>query len=160
MSIRTVNDAGIKLIQDFEGCILTPYLDPVGIVTIGIGHALVDHGAFLRGVEGMVAAKTLYPLPITLAQAHLLLQADLADSAHHVQNLVIVPLTDNQFAALTSFAFNVGSGNLASSTLLRHVNTRDFPAAAAEFPKWNHSAGKVLAGLTRRRQAEAALFLA
>lgn len=68
------------------------------------------------------------------------------------------PTTQNQFDAMVSFAYNVGLGNLNSSTLLRKHKARDYAGAAAEFARWNKAAGKVLAGLTRRRAAEAALY--
>ncbi|MCY1305462.1 Lysozyme RrrD [compost metagenome] len=70
-----------------------------------------------------------------------------------------VPLSQGQFDALASFVFNLGSGNLQCSTLLRKLNAKDYAGAADEFPRWNKAGGKVLAGLTRRRAAERALFL-
>jgi lysozyme len=66
--------------------------------------------------------------------------------------------TQHQFDALVSFAYNVGTGNLTSSTLLKKHRARDFEGAANEFLKWNKAAGKVMAGLTRRRAAERALY--
>jgi len=66
--------------------------------------------------------------------------------------------TQHQFDAMVSFAYNVGVGNLQSSTLLRKHKAGDYAGAAAEFAKWNKAAGKVMAGLTRRRAAEAALY--
>ena len=71
---------------------------------------------------------------------------------------VKVPLNPNQFGALTSFTYNLGAGNLRSSTLLRKLNAGDYAGAAAEFARWNKAGGKVLKGLTRRRAAERALF--
>jgi lysozyme len=69
-----------------------------------------------------------------------------------------VPLKQHQFDALVSFAYNVGVGNLRSSTLLRKLNAGDYDGAALEFHRWNRSKGKVLPGLVRRRAAEALLF--
>ncbi len=166
--IREINQAGLDLIKGFEGIPdgdpttvnLDPYLDPVGIWTIGWGHAIRDGSAFLRGKENKKRAFALYPGGLTLQQAEALLRADLLDSCRDVQALVKVKVNDNQFAALVSFAYNCGTGNLARSTLLRLLNAGDATGAAAEFGKWNKSGGKVLAGLTRRRAAEADLFKA
>lgn len=165
--MREINRAGLDLIKDFEGTAdgdpttvnLDPYLDPVGIWTIGWGHAIVVDTAFLRGRENRARARALYPGGITVAQAEDLLRADVLDTARDVESLVKASISDNQFGALVSFAFNVGSGNLKRSTLLRLTNARDFEGAGAEFPKWNKAGGKVLKGLTRRREAEAKLFL-
>jgi lysozyme len=164
--LRDINKAGLELIKSFEGIPdgdpttvkIDPYLDPVGIWTIGWGHAISLGGRFLRGKENRKAARDLYRGGITLEQAEQLLRADLLDACRDVAAVVKVPLSDNQFAALVSFAFNCGCTNLAKSTLLRKLNQRDYAGAAAEFTRWNKSAGKVLAGLTRRRAAEAALF--
>jgi lysozyme len=75
-----------------------------------------------------------------------------------VLKLVKVPLEQREFDALVSFAFNCGSGNLAKSTLLKKINAGDKDGAASEFLKWDRAGGKVLRGLTRRRNAERALF--
>ena len=93
-----------------------------------------------------------------MPQAEDLLRNDLHATSIPVEGLVRVSVTDNQFAALVSFAFNVGVNNLRNSTLLRKVNAGDFAGAALEFGKWNKAGGRVLAGLTRRRAAEATLF--
>jgi lysozyme len=164
--VRGINQAGLELIKSFEGILdgdpttvnIDPYLDPIGIWTIGWGHAISVGGKFLRGKENRKAARDLYPGGITLEQAEQLLRGDLLDTCRDVAALVKVPLTDNQFAALVSFGFNVGCGNLGKSTLLRKLNGKDYAGAAAEFARWNKAGGKVLGGLTRRRAAEAALF--
>jgi hypothetical protein len=77
-----------------------------------------------------------------------------------VERLVKVPLNQNQFDALVSFAYNCGEGNLGKSTLLRRLNAGDYKGAAAQFAAWNKGGGQVLKGLVRRRAAEAALFRA
>ena len=74
--------------------------------------------------------------------------------------MIHVPLTENQKAALQDFVYNVGATAFASSTLARKLNLGDTPGAADEVPKWNHAGGVVLAGLTKRRAAEQALFIA
>ena len=164
--VREISQAGLNLIKSFEGIPdgdpttvnIDPYLDPIGIWTIGWGHAISVRGQFLRGKENRKAARDLYPGGITLGQAEQLLRGDLIDTCRDVASLVRVRVSDNQFAALVSFCFNVGRGNVAKSTLLKKLNERDYATAAAEFGKWNKAGGKVLAGLTRRRAAEAELF--
>jgi lysozyme len=164
--LREINQAGIDLIKSFEGLEdgdpttvnLDPYLDPVGIWTIGWGHAIAVGGSFLRGKENKARAFALYPGGLTRQQAEALLRADLINTCRDVQAAVKRQINENQFAAMVSFAFNCGCSNLNKSTLLRLVNEGNFEAAVNEFVKWNKSGGKELAGLTRRRKAEAELF--
>nr|WP_217645904.1 lysozyme [Paracoccus homiensis] len=92
------------------------------------------------------------------SEADEILRRDLGRYEADVARLVKVPLNENQHAALVSFTYNLGAGNLGSSTLLRKLNAGDYAGAAAEFPRWNKAGGKVLAGLTRRRKAEQTLF--
>mgnify|MGYP002075963031 CR=1 FL=1 len=137
------NLAGINLIKSFEGLRLYAYKDSVGVLTIGHGHT-----------------KNVRPgMTITQKQAEDFLRADLGYFENAVKKLVRVHLTDNQFAALVSFCFNLGEGNLAKSTLLRKLNAGDTRGAAEEFLKWNKAGGKPLVGLTKRRAAERELFL-
>lgn len=140
---RTINAEGLRLIKDSEGLRLSAYQDSVGVWTIGYGHTATAQ----RGQT------------ITEAEAEQLLQADLRRFEDGVRELVRVPLTDNQFAALVSFAFNLGLGALAESTLLRKLNAGDYQGAAAEFPRWVHAGGKQLPGLVTRRGRERQLFL-
>jgi lysozyme len=165
---REINQAGLDLIKSFEGIPdgdpstvnLDPYVDPVGIYTIGWGHAIKWGNNFLRTStpNAKAIAKQLYPNGLTLQEAETLLRNDLHATSIPIEGLLKVPVSDNQFAALVSFAFNVGVNNLRSSTLLKKVNARDFAGAALEFAKWNKAGGKVLKGLVRRRAAEAMLF--
>lgn len=139
------SERGLEFIRDHEGCVLAAYPDPgTGGEpwTIGVGHT-----------GGVKPGDTC-----TEAQAMAWLAEDVRDAEDAVNRLVKVPLTQDQFDALVSFAFNVGAGNLGGSTLLKLVNAGDFDGAAAQFPRWNRAAGQVLAGLTKRRLAEAALF--
>ena len=166
--MRDINDVGLELVKSFEGIPdgdpttvkIDPYLDPIGIWTIGWGHAIRVGADYLRGKENRKAAMDLYPGGITKEQAEQLLRGDLMDACRDVESLVDVDLTDNQFGALVSFTFNLGRGNLAKSTLLKKLNAGDYSSAAAEFPKWNKAGGKVLKGLVARRAAEAELFQA
>lgn len=140
---RRINAAGLQLIKDFEGLRLAAYRDAVQIWTIGYGSTYnVKPGD-----------------RITIEQAEQRLQRDLELFERGVAGLVSAPLTDNQFAAVVSLSFNVGLGNLKKSTLLKLLNQRKYPEAAAEFPRWNRAGGQVLAGLSRRRKAEQELFL-
>ncbi|MDE6314164.1 MAG: glycoside hydrolase family protein [Lachnospiraceae bacterium] len=137
------SEAGRKLIQQFEGCRLQAYRDCVGVLTIGYGHT------------GDVAAGQV----ITQQRADELMVKDLERFERGVERCVTVPLTQEQFDALVSFSYNLGTGSLQKSTLLRKLNGKDYQGAAQEFVKWNKAGGKVLAGLTRRREAEKAMFL-
>lgn len=135
---------GIDLIKEFEGTVLKVYKDAVGLPTIGIGHLIKKGEVFTT---------------LTQQQAEELLAKDLKQFEEGVSTSVKVALTQNQFDALVSFAFNLGIGNLNSSTLLKKLNVGDIQGAADQFPRWNKAGGKTLAGLTRRRLAEKELFL-
>jgi len=137
------SDQGLALTEQFEGLQLTAYQDPVGVWTIGYGHTGPDV------VPG---------LTITQEQASDLLLQDVSGAVAAVNRLVTIPLTQNQFDALVDFTFNVGQGNLASSTLLRELNAGNTAGAAAQFLVWVYAKGVELPGLVTRRQAEAALF--
>jgi lysozyme len=143
-SERKTNDRGVALVKHFEGVRLRAYRDPVGILTIGYGHTGADVHS------GLV---------ISLEQAEEILRFDLRRFERGVTGLVKVPLNDNQFAALVSFAFNLGVGALGRSTLLKKLNAGDYKGAYLEFGKWTRAGGRVLPGLVRRRAAEAQLFL-
>ena len=136
------------LARQFEGCVLHPYQDPGGIWTIGYGATWL-----LDGSE--VTADTA---PITQAQADAMLEKQMADFLRDVDGLVTVPLNPNQAGALADFAFNLGAGALAQSTLLRLLNAGDYAGAAGQFPLWVHQGDQVLPGLVRRRRAERYLF--
>lgn len=144
---RHINAAGFQLIKDFEGLRLKAYPDPgTGGApwTVGFGHTGPDVK------PGLV---------ITMDRANELLAADLAKFEDFVTNHAGT-CTDNQFAALVSFAYNCGPQNLAESTLLRMHRDGQYGTAAMQFTRWNKAAGRVMAGLTRRRAAEAALYSA
>ena len=147
--MRELNQAGLSLIEQFEGCKLKPYLDVAKIPTIGIGTT--------KYPDGM--AVTMNDPPITEAQARSFLKSHLEGDCKAVSGLVKVTLNDNEFAALVSFTYNVGRNALASSTLLKKLNSGDRQGAADQFLKWDHAGGVVVAGLTRRRKAERELFL-
>jgi lysozyme len=140
-----VSEKGLDLIRSSEGLRLTAYLCPAGKLTIGYGHTGPDVKA------GMT---------ITKDQANQLLIQDTKKFADAVNEMVTVPITQNMFDALVSFTYNLGPQNLRDSTLLKKLNAGDKQGAADEFLKWNKSNGKVLDGLTARRESERELFLA
>lgn len=140
---RRINDEGLALIKQWEGLRLTAYRCAAGVLTIGYGST----GPHVT--EGM---------KITKAKAEKLLLKDLERFEAAIERLVTVPLNDNQFAALVSWAFNVGEGAVAKSTLIRKLNAEDYDAVPGELARWNKAGGKVLAGLSNRRAAEAGLW--
>ncbi|HIC2038751.1 lysozyme [Enterobacter soli] len=142
------SDKGIALIKEFEGCKLTAYQDSVGVWTIGYGWTQPVDGTPIRA--GMT---------IKQETAERLLKTGLVSYESDVSRLVKVGLSQGQFDALVSFTYNLGARSLSTSTLLRKLNAGDYAGAADEFLRWNKAGGKVLNGLTRRREAERALFL-
>ena len=142
------NAAALRLITRFEGFSPKPYRCPAGVWTIGYGATRTPLGARVDEDTGVVTRK----------QAMAWLMTTLKRTERAVGRLIAVPLTDNQFGALASFTYNVGSGNLAASTLRAKLNRGDVQGAAEEFPKWRFAKSKVLAGLVKRRAAERALF--
>ncbi|PRI21514.1 lysozyme [Pectobacterium versatile] len=143
-----ISNNGINLIKQFEGCRLTAYQDSVGVWTLGYGWTQPVDGKPIR--RGMT---------IDAATAERLLKTGVVQYERAVNQLVRVSITQNQFDALVSFTYNLGSRSLSTSTLLKKLNAGDYAGAAAEFARWNRAGGKDLAGLTRRREAERALFL-
>ncbi|ELZ5049576.1 lysozyme (plasmid) [Enterobacter asburiae] len=142
------SEKGIALIKEFEGCRLTAYQDSVGVWTIGYGWTQPVDGKPIRA--GMT---------IKQETAERLLKTGLVSYESDVSRLVKVGMSQGQFDALVSFTYNLGVRSLSTSTLLRKLNAGDYAGAADEFLRWNKAGGKVLNGLTRRREAERALFL-
>lgn len=135
----------IEFIKRHEGCRLVAYRCPAGVLTIGYGHT----GSDVR--EG---------LRITQNQADALLEKDLEKFEKCVKDATKgVELNENQYAALVSFCYNVGSKNFNNSTLLKRVKANaDDPDIVNQFRRWNKSGTSVLAGLVRRREEEAKLY--
>src|SRR5580698_3923670 len=126
------------MIEQWEGLRLQTYRDSVGVATIGYGHT----GPDVHDGED-----------ITEAQADALMTSDLHKFEVAVASMVdMAPTSQQQFDAMVSFSYNLGSGALAGSSLLRYHKAGQFDAAAGEFVKWDHAGGQVLAGLLRRRQ--------
>lgn len=144
---RKISSEGLALVKHFESLFLKAYKCPAGVWTIGWGHTGLQHN------DGTVYAGRT----ITEAKAEELLAYDMHQFEERVSALVKVPLTQNQFDALVSFDFNTGA--LHKSTLLKRLNARDYSGAADQFLKWTRAGGRVLRGLTRRRQSERNLFI-
>ena len=149
-----LSSKGYDLIKSFEGCLkpvgggmFVPYICPAGVLTIGWGHTNDGGRPFNRSARW------------SQAECDQALVDDMVRYEKAVDRRVKVQLTQGQYDALVSFTYNCGEGALAKSTLLRLVNARRFNEAARAFAAWNRGGGKVLKGLTRRRAAEAALFL-
>ena len=142
----SLSAAGALFIMSHEGVKTEAYPDPAygkTIPTICVGHT---SGVYM----GQKA---------TLAQCEEWLIEDSSVAGKAVKRLVKTPLTQKQYDALVSFTFNAGEGNFAKSTLLKKINSGDCVGAGNEFLKWNKSNGRVLRGLTKRRQGERAMWL-
>ena len=143
-----INQAALNLIKEFEGFMAHAYKDAVGVVTIGYGTtAAADVGISPR--LGMV---------ITEPEAEAYLKAAVDKFAAQITKDMRRKPTPNQFGAMVSLAYNIGPGAFSKSSVLRKFNAGDIEGAADAFALWNKAGGKVLAGLVRRRAAEAALF--
>lgn len=142
----TPSEACFNLVKRFEGCRLTAYPDPA----TGGDPWTIGFGTTGPGIKpGTV---------ITQDDAENYLRRDLVHVGEQIDKLLTVDVTQGQFDALVSLAYNIGVGNLAKSTLLRKLNAGDVLGAAMEFPKWRNAAGRVMPGLVTRRAAEQALF--
>ena len=140
---------GLTLIKKYEGFYSKPYLDPIGIPTIGYGATYYPNKKKV----------TMKDKPLTEKEASELLKEMMVTYENDVKRLVKRELNQNQFDALVSFTYNLGSANLGKSTLLKKVNANPCDKTIKdEFLKWNKAGGKVLNGLTRRRNAEAELY--
>ena len=137
-----ISEKGTSLIKHFEGCRLEAYQDSVGIWTIGYGT--------IKGVkEGD---------KINQDEAEHLLQEEMPEYEGYINDMVKVPLEQNQFDALCSWVFNLGPNNLKSSTLLKVLNEGKYDEVPEQVVRWNKAGGKVLEGLKKRREAESLLF--
>ncbi len=137
-----LSNKGHDILKYFEGCRLEAYQDSVGVWTIGYGHT--------KGVyEGMT---------ITQDEAEQMLLEELVEYEGYIERYVEVPLTQEQFDALTVWVYNLGPTNLSSSTLLKRLNDGRYDLVPDQIKRWDKAGGKQLAGLTKRRAAEARHF--
>lgn len=145
---KTTSDVGVDLISSFEGTRFKAYDDGVGFWTIGTGTTVYPNGVKVKQGD-----------TCTPEQAKTYFKHDLAKFEKAVNESVTVPLNQNQFDALVSLTYNIGSGAFKDSTLLKRLNKGNYQGAAEQFLVWNKAGGKVMKGLVRRREAEQALFL-
>ena len=137
-----ISEEGISLIKKFEGCELRAYLDAVDVPTIAYGRT--------KDVKiGDIC---------TQQQAEDWLEEELVEYAGYVNEAVKVELTQPQFDSLVSWTYNLGPSNLNRSSMLRVLNTSDYDNVPEQIMRWNKAGGRVLAGLVRRREAEAEMF--
>jgi lysozyme len=154
-----VSDKAVSMIKHHEGVRQKAYRCPANLWTIGIGHVLYPEQARLKMEDRM-----LVPLrpednrTFTMEEVDAILKSDLARFERGVEQYCPVVLTQGQFDALVSFAFNVGLGTLQRSTLRQKINRQDFEGASSEFLKYIMAGGKILKGLQNRRNDERALF--
>lgn len=143
-----VNKAAIDLIKNFEGCRLNAYICPGNVVTIGWGTTYYKDGSKIKMGD-----------KITRKEADEIFEFQIQQYAAKVLPHIKAKITENQFGALVSFGYNVGVNGFAKSTLLKKININHLdPSIKIEFLRWNKAAGKILAGLTKRREAEAKLY--
>lgn len=136
-----ISERGINLIKDFEGFSSKTYVCPAGYKTIGYGH-ISDNNIN----------------DITKIEAEKLLAEDIYKAERSVERNIRVDLTQGQFDALVSFVFNLGGAALQRSTLRQKVNREEHQDVPKEFMRWVYTAGMVLTGLVKRRQAEAEIY--
>lgn len=147
-----INNIGIKLIKRWESFRSNAYVCPAGVPTIGYGATYYPN----TGTSVKMTDRS-----ITEAYATMLLEDMLVRYEQGVARYVTSNINTNQFSALVSFAYNCGLGALKSSTLLKRINNDpNDPDIERQFNRWNKGGGRVLKGLTKRRQAEAELYFA
>lgn len=140
-----VSEQGLALIKQFEGFAPRAYICPAGKQTIGYGH--------------VVRAGDVFDGRITEEEATALLHEDIKRIEKNIGAMVKISLSQNQFDALVSFCYNVGTRAFERSTMLRRINENNLSLAATEFDRWVYVNGKTLGGLIKRRKAEKTLFL-
>lgn len=144
-----IGERGVELIKSFENYRAYPYFDSARVATIGWGNTYYPDGRRVR----------ISDPPITREQATDLMMQVLREFEDGINAALRVEVTQNQYDALVCWAYNVGISAASGSTLMRLLNAGDVQGAADQFLRWNRAGGQVLRGLTRRREAERALFL-
>lgn len=144
-----VSKNGLDLIKEFESFKSKPYLCPSQKATIGFGSTYYPDGKKVTLQDKEITEEKAYEILEYIANK---------DFGSNINKVVKVPLNQNQFDALVSFAYNIGNGNFNSSTLLRWLNQGNYKEASMQLLRWDKSKGIVLNGLTKRRKVEKALF--
>ena len=144
-----ISPRGLDLIKDFEGFSSSAYLDVVNIPTIGFGNTFYEDGTKVKMGDQISKTDALKLLEVIANR----------DFADKIFPSIKVKVTQSQFDAMCSLAYNIGVGAFLKSTLLKKVNAGDFAGAGEQFLRWNRAGGKVVLGLTRRREKEKQLFL-
>ncbi len=144
-----VSKNGLDLIKEFESFRAKPYLCPSQKATIGFGSTYYPDGKKVTLQDKEITEEKAFEILEYIANK---------DFGSNINKVVKVPLNQNQFDALVSFAYNIGNGNFNSSTLLRWLNQGNYKEASMQLLRWDKSKGIVLNGLTKRRKAEKALF--
>lgn len=142
--MQRINHAGLALIKTYEGFSAKAYRCPAGYWTIGYGHRIATHETF--------------PENISKAEAEALLLRDVQVAEKAVRKGITIVLNENQFSALVSFVYNIGSGAFMRSTLRKQVNAGNHSAIPRELLRWVWSNGRKLPGLVKRRDAEGKLY--
>jgi lysozyme len=144
-----LDENGYLLICDFEGLSLKPYLCSAKVPTIGYGNTYYPNGKRVTLLDDEITKEYAFEIYKEVADRF----------AKKVNSLITTELTQNQFNSLVSFAYNVGTGNFQSSTLLKKVNKNSKDVSIRlEFLKWNKAGGKIIAGLTSRRNKESKIY--
>ena len=144
-----VSKNGLDLIKEFESFKSKPYLCPSQKATIGFGSTYYPDGKKVTLQDKEITEEKAFEILEYIANK---------DFGSNINKVVKVPLNQNQFDALVSFAYNIGNGNFNSSTLLIWLNQGNYKEASVQLLRWDKSKGIVLNGLTKRRKAEKALF--
>ena len=144
-----LNEKGIVLMHQFEGLKLTAYLCPAKVWTIGYGNTFYEDGTKVKQGDKITKERA----------EQLFFNITNKNFTEPLLKLLKKQINENQFSALVCFAYNVGIGNVSKSTLLKKVNANPNDLTIRnEFLKWNKAGGKVLNGLTKRRESEANLY--
>lgn len=154
-----VSANGVQMIMRLEGTRDTVYLDAVGLPTVGVGHLLtkdeLSSGRIIAANGGIIDIRK----PLSYGDIYALLMDDLEEYEYAINTNITQTLNQHQFDALVSWAFNVGAGAVARSTLRKLLNAGNFEAVPAQLRRWDKAGGRVLRGLQNRRDAEVSMWL-